>query len=63
MPTVIRRRRVKGEDFRSGQQVGFGGRGCVGQVCLFVCFLRGGGEEGVESKEGGVEPRSTHDGR
>lgn len=32
-------------------------------VCLFVCFLRGGGEEGVESKEGGVEPRSTHDGR
>lgn len=42
MPTVNRRRRVKGlrggGGIRSGQQV-----------------------RGVESKEGGVEPQSTHD--
>lgn len=40
---------------RSGQQVGVGEVGWA----RFV----GGGGEGVESKEGGVEPQSTHDGR
>lgn len=53
MPTVIRRRRVKGEDFRSGQQVGFGGRGCVGQVCLFVCLFFKGRRWGGGRVEGG----------